>query len=129
MIGNEYTFTGITLKNGYAGSGNPGWAGFVDFFDAGFCSDNAATATISTEGTLRTRYFVRDAGDNIGIQVALEAVLAQIEKFDIKLSTIGGAIFLTEAGSDGDTKVKLSPAERKFIKAFGKEKNWTVYGI
>lgn len=48
MIGDKYWSTGISLK----WDGRDKWAAIADFFDSGFCDDE------STEGQLRTRYYV-----------------------------------------------------------------------
>ena len=84
MIGNDYYFVGINLRYGYAGSNQNGWSAILDFTDAGFANDDVAGGIVSTEGTLTTRYSLRDSNGVSGAQVALESVLRDAAKLGIK---------------------------------------------
>ena len=85
MIGKGYWATGITVKYGYSGMDRYGWAASVDFYDNGFCDDDTDGGAISTQGTLRTRYFVRegDGPDADALSAAVDAVKADAERLGI----------------------------------------------
>lgn len=68
MIGGGYWITGITLMP----SGGK-WAAAAKFFDNGFCEDD------STEGELRTRYYVPDVAQ------ALDLLIADLTRLGIRL--------------------------------------------
>jgi hypothetical protein len=83
MIGPNYWAVGITAKYGYAGSGRYGWSAEVSYLDNGFCSDSTDERRISTEGTLRTRYYIVDGERESGLPVAVDAVKADAERLGI----------------------------------------------
>jgi hypothetical protein len=85
MIGNGWWATGITVRYGYSGMDLYGWAAEVGFYDDGFCSDDTDTGTISTEGTLRTRYFVREGSgpDADALTAAVDVVKADAGRLGI----------------------------------------------
>ena len=84
MIGNGHWATGITVAWAYAGGGDYGWAAEVDYLDAGFCDDVPGTSHISTEGTLRTRYAVRDTEDGeSSLASVLDVIKADAERLGI----------------------------------------------
>lgn len=88
MIGDGYWATGITVKYGYSGSSLYGWSAKVDFYDSGFCDDDTDSGAVSTEGTLHTRYFVRegDGPDADGLAAAVDAVKRDAERLGIDFS-------------------------------------------
>lgn len=88
MIGNGYWATGITVRYGYSGSDLYGWGAEVEFFDSGFCDDDTDSGAISTEGTLRTRYFVRegDGPDADALSAAVDAVKRDADRLGITWS-------------------------------------------
>lgn len=85
MIGSGYWATGITVRYGYSGMNLYGWAARVEFYDDGFCSDDTDSGTISTEGTLRTRYYVREGAgpDADGLAAAIDAVRADADRLGV----------------------------------------------
>jgi hypothetical protein len=94
MIGNSYWATGITVRYGYSGMDRYGWAATVDFYDNGFCDDDTDAKTISTQGTLKTRYFVREGtgADADGLAAAVDAVKQDADRFGVRF---GGATLPT----------------------------------
>lgn len=84
MIGNDYYFTGINLQYGYSGNNKYGWGAILDFQDSGFANDQVAAGIVSTEGSIRTRYALRDENGVSGAQVALESILNDAAKMGIK---------------------------------------------
>jgi hypothetical protein len=89
MIGKDYYFTGINLQYGYAGGSKNGWSATLDFHDGGFANDNVAAGIVSTEGTIRTRYPLRDENGVSGVQVALQSILQDAGRLGIsEISTL-----------------------------------------
>lgn len=77
MIGHSYRSTGITLRYGIGvANGLDGWAAEVKFHDDGFGSPDFAlnAGQVSTEGELRTRYFVSAGDGREGAVAAAQAV-------------------------------------------------------
>ena len=91
MIGSGYWTTGITVRYGYSGMNLYGWAASVGFYDDGFCSDDTDSGTISTEGTLRTRYYVREgAGPGAdALAAAIDVIKADAERLGIRFRQDG----------------------------------------
>lgn len=85
MIGNGHWATGITVAWTYAGGGDYGWAAEVDYLDAGFCDDIPGTSHISTEGTLRTRYAVRNTKDGeSSLASVIDVIKADAERLGLE---------------------------------------------
>jgi len=83
-----YWATGITVEYRYAGSGEYGWTAKVEYFDDGFCDDIPGTATISTQGILKTRYAVRDCEDGTSsLSSVIDAIKADVERLGITWGT------------------------------------------
>ncbi|WP_177241224.1 hypothetical protein [Nonomuraea wenchangensis] len=55
----------------------------MDFYDEGHGDDDPGRGRISTEGTLRTRYFVGGSGQVDALTVAIDTVKADAEKLGI----------------------------------------------
>ena len=106
MIGETYWATGISIRYGYSGEGRYGWAAEVAFYDNGFCDDDTDTGTISTQGTLATRYFVRE-GDGVdadGLAAAVDTVKADAERLGIRFrddEALSPAVYYEEDGTGG----------------------------
>lgn len=67
MVGDKYWSTGISLK----WDGHGLWAAECKFLDSGFCQDE------STEGVLRTRYFV-------DLEMAIDTLKQDVERLGIE---------------------------------------------
>lgn len=88
MIGSGYWSTGITVEYRYAGQGDYGWAAKVAYLDDGFVDDNPGARNISTEGTLHTRYAVRDCTDGTSALAAvIDVIKADAERLGITWKT------------------------------------------
>lgn len=87
----SYWTTGIVLRwHERSGSSNgvahSGWAATLDFYDSGFCDDDADTGRVSTEGTLRTlhtRYAVSDGETVSGLTAAVDALITDARHLGI----------------------------------------------
>lgn len=85
---NGYWSTGITVnwspRAQYRnGEHSPGWAASLDFFDDGFCDDDADAGQVATQGKLQTRYLVVDGALRSGLEVALDVLLADAQRMGI----------------------------------------------
>jgi hypothetical protein len=81
--------TGITIR--YLpdaierhGRSYDGWSATAKFYDSGFVSDDTDTGSISTQGELGTRYFIRDGETVDGLTAAIDVILADAKKIDIQ---------------------------------------------
>lgn len=81
MIGNFY-HAGINLKS----DGRGGWSASTSFIDAGFVSDDTVFQHISTEGSIRTRYYVKDTAGVSGLQAAVRAIHQDLEYLGIDVA-------------------------------------------
>jgi hypothetical protein len=59
------------------------WAASLDFLDSGFADDDPDAGKVSTEGTLRTRYFVHDGNTVSGLSVAVDTLIADAKRLGI----------------------------------------------
>jgi hypothetical protein len=106
MIGENYWATGITVRYGYSGMGFYGWGATADFYDSGFCDDNTDTGTVSTQGTIRTRYFVREGtgADADGLTAAIDAIKRDAGRLGIRFGGHGTSptVYYEGDGEDSD---------------------------
>jgi hypothetical protein len=75
-----YWSTGITV---HQNTDTHGWAASLDYLDDGFVNDDPDAGRVSTEGTLRTRYFVRGTGTTSGLSAAIDALVADAARLGI----------------------------------------------
>lgn len=82
----SYWATGITLRYRDAHVARAeSWSGSVDFYDDGFAGeDNAETRQISTEGTLRTRYFVQGRPAEVALAAVIDTLVLDAERLGIR---------------------------------------------
>lgn len=80
-VSTTYWATGITVH-----CDGERWGGHVDFYDDGFANDDPDTGAISTEGTLRTRYLVRDGEHVTALTAVLDTLAADAERLGIRLA-------------------------------------------
>lgn len=87
-----YWSTGITVhwRENASGDGAPtsAWGASLDFLDDGFTNDKPDEAQVSTEGTLRTRYYVRDSEKTSGLSAAVDALLADAARLGISFRIV-----------------------------------------
>lgn len=80
MIGSRYWSVGIIVK--YQAS-TDGWAATLELLDDGHAGDNQP-GRISTEGELRTRYFVVGDENTDALTLAIDTLKADAEKLGIR---------------------------------------------
>lgn len=83
MIGSHYWSTGITLRYSTLRGSQGAWAARVDYLDDGFASDDTDAGKISTEGGIRTRYFVEDGTTTEALTAVIDTVKADAERLGI----------------------------------------------
>lgn len=131
MIGNGFWSTGISVKFAYSGGGEYGWAAEANFFDAGFCNDDVPAGRISTEGTLRTRYPVRDTNHVAALAAAVDAVKVDAERMGVRwgVDGNGGTVYMENDGEDLPAE-SLPPGDwREHVNAQARRLDWAeAYG-
>lgn len=96
-----YWAGGITVR--YRDEGRvQAWAGSVDFFDDGLGNDNVDTRQISTEGTLRTRYFVESYSAEIALAAVIDTLIVDATRLGIRFR--GTVAEKPELLYDGDSE-------------------------
>lgn len=105
--GDGYWATGITVRwRDYTGTRNDvrhgGWDAWLDFYDDGFNDDDPDAGSIATEGTLRTRYGVRNGEQVTGLRAAIDALIADAQRLGVRLraATTGPTLYYHRDGED-----------------------------
>lgn len=105
----RYWSTGITVTwapfaERVNGEPYGGWHAKLDYSDDGFADNDPDAGQVSTEGTLCTRYPVRDAKTRSGLAVAVDNLLADAKRLGIEFNAAGfSAPFLYYKG-DGENE-------------------------
>lgn len=89
MQGEHYWYTGISTRFTLATLDAWGWTASLKFHDNGFNSGHTtADATISTEGTLITRYVISDPASDYtkALETAVSALLEDANKLGLRFS-------------------------------------------
>ena len=86
--GHGYWATGITVcwqpgSSVRGGVRHDGWTARAEFFDGGFCDDDADLHRVSTEGVLHTRYAVPDGDTVTGLRAAIDTIVADAQRLGI----------------------------------------------
>lgn len=79
MIGERYWSIGIVLTYD-----RKNWGGEVEFYDNGFVDDDADAGRISTEGILRSRYYIADGDHASALTVVIDVLKADAERLGIQ---------------------------------------------
>ncbi len=130
MIGNGYWATGIVVRYGYSGMDLYGWGAEVKFYDNDFCDDNTDTGTISTEGTLHTRYLVRegDGPDADALSAAIDVVKRDADRLGVRFRTDGAAAATVYYQGDGeDEDWPLSDSRREMMNVQARRLGWEPF--
>lgn len=125
MIGDRYVSTGITCR---WLAHRDAWAASLKFIDAGFCNDHADTGSVSTEGTLHTRYYVQDGAAVGGLTAAIDAVISDAARLGIDFNCVGGSPSLYVDGDGEDEDVDLPEGWRGTLAQQAARLGWVTYG-
>lgn len=119
MIGSKYWATGIVVRYSHPGR----WGAHVDFLDDGFASDSVDKGRISTEGALRTRYYVDDGTSVDALTAAIDVVKADAERLGIVWRPVldGPLLFIHDEDEYG-----LPAGWRGLLNEQAKRLGWSV---
>lgn len=125
MIG-SYKHIGLWMRYGYAGNGQYGWSAKTTFIDAGFVSDDASQNMVSTEGELRTRYYVTDSNGVSGARVAAQTLLNGLNDWGIEFSPSAHILFVQngedeEMGIDSPSYESIPKQDLEELERFAAE--------
>lgn len=98
-----------------------GWSATVKFLDDGFCSDDADSHAVSTEGELRTRYIVADGEQVPGLTAAVDAVIRDAKRLGIEFSDDPNLFY---KGDGEDRNSPPPPGWRDTVKAEARRLGW-----
>lgn len=130
VIGNGYWSTGIVVRYGYSGQDLYGWGAEVKFYDNGFCDDDTDAGLVSTEGTLHTRYLVREGNgpDADALAAAVDAVKQDAERLGIRFRTDGASPATVYYQGDGEHKdYPPPPGWREMVNAQARRLGWEPF--
>lgn len=113
MIG-SLEHIGLMMRYNYAGNGQYGWSAKTTFIDGGFASDDASENRVSTEGELRTRYYVTDSNGVSGARAAAQTLLNDLKRLGIEPASSGHILYIYN-GEDQEMDID-SPAYEEIPK-------------
>jgi hypothetical protein len=127
MIGNGYWSTGIIVEYRYAGGGDYGWEAEATYLDDGWAGDDIpGTTHLSTEGTLKTRYAIRDTEDGASsLAAVIDVILADAERLGITWK------FPNLYYRDDGRNLEHEPPEgwRDMLAEQAQRLGWATYGV
>ena len=125
MIG-DYVYNSVVLRAVETSKGL-GWSARIRIQDAGFCDDDAATRSISTEADFYTRYSVYDTETTIGAITAAEVLMEDIERLGVKRLTSLRLVIIVDQ-SKSDFPISSIPKDaRKALEDWCQDNNYDLY--
>jgi hypothetical protein len=130
----RYWATGITLTYSQLaerinGVLFPGWHARLDFFDDGFADNDPDKGGVSTQGTLCTRYPVRDGDLVSGLSLAVDTLIADAGRLGIELSRRDGVPFLYYQDDGESENYPPPPGWRALLAAEAARIGWETYAL
>lgn len=130
MIGPRWWATGVTCKwRPTATNGGPGWSGTLQFYDSGFCDDDTDAGQVSTEGELRSRYYVPDGTTTDGLTAMLDVLIADAARLGIVFDHHGTAPYLYVEGDGERDDVPLPDGWREMLAVQALRLGWETYRL
>lgn len=130
----RYWATGITvtfapLAERINGEPYGGWHASLDYRDDGFVDNDPEIGQVSTEGTLVTRYPVRDSKVRSGLSIAIDTLIADAGRLGIDFITVGDtpAPFLYYRGDGEDPNHPSPDGWRDMLRAEADRIGWATY--
>jgi hypothetical protein len=118
--GEGYWTTGITVR-----SDGGGWGASLRFLDDGFCDDDADAGQVSSEGELRTRYFVKNGSETSGLRAALDTLIGDAGRLGIRFVSVADAPpYLSYEGDGENPKWPPPPGWRETLAAEAERLGW-----
>lgn len=133
MIGAGYWATGITVEYYLSAGRGGGWSASLDFLDDGFANDQPGRGLVSTEGTLRTRYYVHaDDGPapdpDAGLSAALDVLIADAARLGITFRRFPDNAPMLYYRGDGEDPDHEPPDDwLALLTAEAKRLGWSTY--
>jgi hypothetical protein len=131
--GGRYWSTGITVTwlpraHTIDGEPFPGWNASLEFFDDGFMDDRVEQGEASTQGTLGTRYYVRDSKTVSGLTLAVDNLITDAERLGIEFRWAEGKLPVLYYKGDGEDS-NYAPPEgwRETLRAEAERLGWSTY--
>lgn len=121
MIGKRYWSTGIRLN--YSGDRDPAWGGELDYYDEGFNDDEPEQGMISTNGHLRTRYYVPTRG---GHRDALATVTDTLKRDAEQLGIEFRDPMIYAAGDGDDPDCPMPPGWIDLLEEEAERHGWGI---
>lgn len=123
-----YWTTGITLRyRGYRGNHPECWGGSLEFYDDGFVNDNLASGAVSTEGVLRTRYYVEHENGETAFAAVIDTLIADAASLGIQFEGPHGKPMLSiEVEDEG---MELPEGWRHMLRAQADRIGWDCFGM
>lgn len=116
------------IPRDYNGNRTSGWSGQIGYYDDGFAGDdNPDERCIATEGSLRTRYAVRDGQHRTALAAVIDTLIADATRLGIQLGTSadGPRLFVSGDGEWADTP--LPDGWRTLLAAEAQRIGWKTY--
>jgi len=106
-----------------------GWHASLDYHDDGFANNDPDTGEVSTEGTMVTRYPVRNAKIRSGLSVAIDTLVADANRLGIDFIAVGGlaAPFLYYRGDGEDENHPGPDGWRDMLRTEAARIGWITY--
>jgi len=125
-----YWSTGITLRYRDAYGNRPeSWSGSLDFHDDGFLNDNPTTGVVSTEGTLRTRYFVEGRPAEVALAAVINTLIADASRLGIHFENSVSKPALYYAGDGNDEEFPPPEGWRHMLRMQADRIGWDSYRV
>lgn len=131
MYGPTHWATGITISANERGDGAPRWGAKVEFYDGGFVdTEDADAGVISTEGEIRTKYFVGSTETIDGLTAAIDTIKSDAERLGIEFrGHFPGSVPRLYVNGDGEWPHVWLPANwRGRLAAQARRLGWRAYG-
>lgn len=118
----SYWAVGITVRCDTHGR----WGGHIDFYDDGFCDDNADKGQVATQGRLATRYLVDDGTDVPALRAVLDTLIDDAQRLGIRLAGPAQSRPSLSYEGDGEDPANPPPAGwRELLAAESARLGWT----
>ncbi len=127
--GTAYWSVGITVRwrensGGDASGSRSGWDAWADFYDDGFCDDDADAGRVSTQGRLATRYAVSDGTTVAGLTAAIDALLVDAQKLGVEFRGVADGPTLYYDSDGRRPEYPPPPGWRQTLAAEAKRIGW-----
>ncbi|MET7795619.1 hypothetical protein [Streptomyces decoyicus] len=104
-----------------------GWHAELNYCDDGFANNDSDAGQVSTQGSLATRYPVRDSKVRSGLSIAIDTLLADAERLGVDFTSWGGNVPRIYYRGDGEDPNHPAPKGwRDTLKAEAERIGWAA---